>query len=161
MQSTSWVQLKGYVTTHRSVAGRSHAELANVLGLAPGALNNGYRVYQLDDYVGPGDFEWKDRTRYSDGWHFDRAIAEYVQRADELRAHLGKRHAYNESVVDHELAVFWVDQLLKLRVRSGPDRIIKVVPDDEGSAYPDSELRNIPQWKLKNRKQFVFIGRNI
>jgi hypothetical protein len=154
-------ELRGYVTTYRAVAGRSHAELADVLGFAPGTLSNGYRVYQLSEPVGPGDFAWKDRTRYSAGWHFDPAIGEYVQRADELRAHLGKRHGYDEGQVDRELAAFQVQQVQKLNVRSGPDRIVKVVPTQAGSDYPDSGFRNIPQWVLKNRKKFVFIGTSV
>ncbi len=161
MQPGSGDTLKGYVTTYASVAGRNHVELANVLGLGRGALNNGYKLYQLVESVGSGDFEWKDRTRYSDGWHFNPAIDEYVQRVDELRAHLGKHHGYNESVVDSQLSMFRLDHLHKLNVRSGPERIVKVVPNDRGIDYPDSEFRDIPQWKLKNPKQFVFIGTSV
>lgn len=161
MIPTSGNSLKGYVTTYSSIAGRSHAELANVLGLGVGALKNGYKVYQLVESVGAGDFDWKDRTRYSDGWRFNPAIDEYVQRADELRAHLGKLHGYDENVVDTQLSLFRLDQLHKLNIRSGPERIVKVVPDGRVSDYPDSEFRDIPQWKLKNPKQFVFIGTSV
>jgi hypothetical protein len=153
--------LRGYVTTYRAVAGRSHAELADVLGFAPGTLSKGYRVYQLSEAVGPKDFEWKDRTRYAAGWHFDPTIGEYVQRTDELRAHLGKRHGYDEGHVDRELSDFQVKQMQKLNVRSGPDRIVKVVPEQAGSDYPDSAFRDVPQWVLKNRKKFVFVGTSV
>jgi hypothetical protein len=161
METTSRQQLNGYVTTYSAVAGRSHAELEDVLGFAPGAFSNGLRAYQLSEPIGPNDFEWKDRTRYSGGWHFDPSITEYVQRADELRAHLGKQRGYEEVVVDRELAAFQLAQLKRLNVRSGPDRIVKVVPNGKANSYPNSEFRNIPQWRLKSDKQFIFIGTSV
>src|SRR5688500_16331027 len=138
MASTSNLELNGYVTTYSAVAGRSHAELEDVLGFAPGTLSNGFRVYQLSEPIGPNDFVWKDRTRYSDGWHFDPSIGESVQRADELRAHLGKQLGYDEAVVDRELAAFQVAQLNKLNVRSGPNRIVKILPNAKSNSFPDS-----------------------
>lgn len=161
MVTTSLQQLKGYVTTYSAVAGRSHAELEDVLGFGPGVLSAGLRAYQLSESVGPTDFEWKDRTRYSGGWHFDPSISEYVQRADELRAHLGKQRRYDEVVVDTELAAFQLAQLKKLNVRCGPDRIVKVIPNANANSYPDSGFRNVPQWRLKSEKLFVFIGTSL
>ena len=64
----------GYVTTYASVTGKSGFALEQVLGFYPGALGKGFLVYQLAEPVALGDFEWKDRTAYSDGWHFDPAI---------------------------------------------------------------------------------------
>ena len=161
MASASNLQLDGYVTTYSAVAGRSHTELEDVLGFATGSLSNGYRVYQLSDPIGPNDFVWKDRTRYSDGWHFDPSIGEYVQRSDELRAHLGKKMGYDETGVDRELAAFQVAQVNKLNVRSGPKRIVKILPNAKPSSFPDSGFRNIPQWRLIHKKLFVFVGTSV
>src|SRR5687767_12314600 len=108
------LSLSGYVTTCSAVTGRRHAELEDVLGFARGTLSAGLRVYQLSDPVGPNDFVWKDRTRYSDGWRFNSSIGECVQRADELRAHLGKQRGYDETAVDEDLAAFRAVQLEKL-----------------------------------------------
>ena len=99
------------------------------MGFAPGTLSNGFRVYQLAEAIGPNDFVWKDRTRYSDGWRFDPSIRAYVQRLDDLREHLGKKFRYDEAVVDRELAAFQVAQVGKLNVRSGPNRIVKIRPN--------------------------------
>jgi hypothetical protein len=158
MASTSSLKLDGYVTTYRAVVDRSHAELEDVLGFAPGTLSKGFRVYQLAEAIGPNDFVWKDRTRYSAGWRFDPSIGEYVQRVDELRAHLGKNLRYDERVVDRELAAFQAAQVGKLNVRSGPNRIVKILPNGKSSDFPDSGFRNIPQWELTNKKRFVFVG---
>jgi len=158
MTSPSTVRLNGYVTIHSALTGRSHAELEDVLGFAPGTLSTGFRLYQLAEPVGPNDFAWKDRTRYSDGWHFDASIGEYVQRADELRAHLGKRLNYDDAVVDREVAAFQVAQVRKLNVRSGPGRIVKILPNARPGSYPDSTFSDIPQWRLIHKKLFVFSG---
>lgn len=161
MGSSSSLSTKGYVTTYRAVAGRNHADLEKALGLASGDLSNGYRVYQLADPVGPNDFEWKDRTRYSDGWRADRRIGYYVRRTDELRADLGKKHGYDDAVVDKKLADFQATETKKLNVRSGPDRIVKIVPNAKGTAYPDSPCGNIPQWKLVVDKAFTLVGTSV
>ncbi len=158
MTSISSLQLSGYVTTYSAVAGRSHAQLEEVLGFASGTLSNGFRVYQLSEPIVPTDFVWKDRTRYSDGWHLDPSIGEYVQRVDELRAHLGKNLGYDEGLVDRELASFQVAQVNKLNIRSGPGRIVKILPTAQSRSFPDSPVRNIPQWRLTNKKLFVFVG---
>lgn len=153
--------IKGYVTTYSAVAGLSHANLEVSLGFASGTLAHGYRAYQLSSPVGPNDFEWKDRTKYSGGCRYDISIGEYVQRADELRANLGKRHGYIEAVVDDNLAAFRASQGKKLTVRSGPERIVKIVPNVEGTTFPDSPLGNIPQWRLIVDKVFTFVGTSI
>jgi hypothetical protein len=93
----------GYVTTFDSVARRTPAELERILRFAPGSLASGYSIYALVDPIGLDDFEWKDQTAYSDGWHFDPGINEYVQRRDELRALWGKAYAYDEARTDAKL----------------------------------------------------------
>jgi hypothetical protein len=147
--------LGGYVTTLDSVARRGSVELARALGFAPGALMGGYVVYALADPVALPDFEWKDRTSYSDGWHFDPRIGEYVQRQDELRAHWGKRSGYDESATDARLREIMAGHVRRLNVRHGPERIVKVLARGPVSAFPDSPLRGIPQWKLRVRKSFT------
>jgi hypothetical protein len=159
--STEERQMNGYVTALSFIAGLSHAELANALGFAVGTLSNGYRVYQLAAPVGPDDFEWKDRTRYSAGWRGDRSLGYKVRRVDELRAEFGKQHSYDEAAVDRSLAAFHAAQLEKLQVRSGPDRIVRIVPNLRPSSYPDSDWRDVPQWELKNEKRFIFVGTSI
>lgn len=151
-------EFSGYVTTFSTIAGRTHEQLEALLGFSVGTLSSGMKVYQLRDAVGPNDFVWKDRTCYSDGWHFDPSVGEYVQRADELRAHLGKQLDYNEAAVDAELAAFQAAQVGKLNVRAGPGRIVKVVPNNKPIAYPDAFSRSSPQWRLTSRKKFIFIG---
>jgi hypothetical protein len=147
--------LAGYVTTFGSIARRSSAQLDQALGFAPGSLAAGYVVYALTDPIGPADFEWKDQTAYSDGWHFDRNIGEYVQRKDELRAHWGKQTSYDESATDAKLREITASHVNRLNVRHGPDRIVKVVPTRSVSSFPDSPLHGIPQWKLRVRKAFT------
>lgn len=147
-------QLQGYVTTLTSITGRVSSEVEKSLGFAPGSLCGGYRVYVLIDQVARDDFEWKDRTRYSDGWHFDPEIREYVQRRDELRANLGKRLGYDEQAADATLREFMTRQVQRLNVRSGPERIVKVVPAGPIGAFPDSPLPGVPQWRLLFKKRF-------
>lgn len=147
--------LGGYVTTLASVQRRSAAQLEKALGFAPGSLAAGYVVYALSDHVGPADFEWKDQTAYSEGWHFDPRISEYVQRQDELRAHWGKHHSYDEAATDAKLREILSGHVRRLNIRHGPDRIVKVVAKNPIAAFPDSPLRGVPQWKLRSRKVFT------
>ncbi len=148
----------GYVTTLASVVRRSRTQLEQALGFAPGALTAGFVVYALDDPVGFADFEWKDQTTYSDGWHYDPSIGEYVQRQDELRAHWGKRNNYDEHATDARLQQIMSRHFMRLNVRVGPERIVKVVAKQRISAFPDSPLRGIPQWKLRVKKAFTQIA---
>ena len=148
------MRLKGYVTTYRSIAGRSNQELELALGFQMGALDSGYVVYALCESVQAGEFEWKDRTSYSAGWHYDPSIHEYVQRYDELRAQLGKQNNWSEAKTDRQLAVFLDQHRRRLNVRDGEDRIVKVYPLGRVGSYPDSEDRNIPQWSLLFPKEF-------
>jgi len=145
----------GYVTTMRSIVGKSASELESALGFGPGTLNGGYYVFALNGPVFAADFEWKDRTMYSDGWHFDRTIGEYVQRQDELRAHLGKLNNYDEQRTDAKLGELLQVQIERLNVRHGPERIVKVLPKSKPTEYPDSPHRSIPQWRLRVAKPFV------
>lgn len=155
MADDSVESFRGYVTTLRSIAGKGGRELEGLLGFNSGALDGGFYLFALDAPIGIGDFEWKDRTMYSDGWHFDRTIGEYVQRQDELRAHLGKLHSYNERRVDDKIDEVMRRQLLRLNVRHGADRIVKVIPKTRVTSFPDSPSRYVPQWRLRVVKSFV------
>jgi hypothetical protein len=155
------IEMSGYVTVLSSVTGLGHAALGDALGFAVGTLSSGYRVYQLAAPIGPNDFEWKDRTRYSDGWRGDATLGFKVRRIDELRAQFGKQHRYDEAAVDRRLAAFHAAQLEKLNVRSGPDRIVKIVSNVKASSYPDSGTPDVPQWELKSMKRFIFIGTSV
>jgi len=148
-------QLRGYVTTIASIRGKSAAELEESLGFGSGALASGFYVFALADLVAVADFEWKDRTTYSDGWHFDLSFGEYVQRSDEFRADLGKRNSYSETKTDAKILEFMQLQARRLNVRIGAGRIVKVVPKADALLFPDSPHRNVPQWKLRVDKAFV------
>jgi hypothetical protein len=148
-------EFSGYVTTLASIQRRSTAQLEQALGFVAGSLAAGYVVYALADPVGIGDFEWKDQTTYSDGWHFDPVIGEYVQRHDELRAHWGKRNQYSEPATDVKLQEILASHARRLNVRYGPERIAKVLAKTRIAAFPDSPLRGIPQWKLRFCKSFT------
>jgi hypothetical protein len=148
----------GYVTTLASISGRTADQLELALGLGAGSLAAGFYVFALAEPVGLGDFEWKDRTTYSDGWHFDSSIGEYVQRRDELRAHLGKLHSYNEASTDRKIRELMEVQLKRLNVRVGPQRIIKVLSKGRVATFPDSPHRNVPQWKLVVPKLFTRVA---
>ena len=150
--------LDGYVTVMQAIAGKSAVEIENALGFSPGALKNGFYVLALDAPIVAAEVEWKDRTMYSDGWHFDRTIGEYVQRQDELRAHLGRLNNYDESKTDANLGELLQRHVERLNVRDGPDKIVKVIPKSKPIEYPDSDSRSTPQWRLRVRKPFVRIA---
>jgi hypothetical protein len=162
------IHKKGYVTTLASIQGRSRVDIEQRLGFGPGSLAPGYGIYALEGPVLLREFEWKDQTAYTDGWHFDPSVRPFnewgdptvygVQRRDELRAHLGKVHNYNEAAVDKALDAIMRVQLAKLNVRGGSERIIKVVPRSKIPAYPSSPFRNIPQWTLTVDKPFVLLS---
>ena len=151
-------RLDGYVTTFRSVSGRSSAQLEQALGFAPGALTSGYLVYALAEPVGPKDFEWKDQTTYSDGWHLDRTIGEYVQRTDELRWSLHKRNNFAEPATENELRTIMARHVTRLNVRQGIERIVKVQAKGRIPAFPNSPLRGVPQWRLCSPKLFILLA---
>lgn len=156
------VYLKGYVTRLSALTGKSSFELERALGFNGGALRQGYAIYELAGLVAPGEFEWKDRTRYADGWRGDPRIelepdsnvVWLVRREDELRAAYGKRHGYDERATDRALAEMMARELAKLNVRTGPDRIVKLAPNAAPTAFPESELRDVPQWRLMVLKPF-------
>ena len=153
---------KGYVTTLGSVSGKGDAELERTLGFNAGSLKAGFDTYRLLDPVAINEFDWRDRTRYSAGWHIDPTIRFgfnpnvrwAVQRRDELRAALGKQYNYNEKVTDLAIERILREELVKLNVRRGPGTIVKVRPRNTPNGYPDSPYRNIPQWELKVPKLF-------
>ena len=160
--------MKGYVTTLESVLGKTDYELEDTLGYRHGSLKHGFKLYILAQTVSAGEFTWRDRTRYSAGWHRDPSIkfgddpnvVWGVQRQDELRAALGRKLNYDEIAVDLEIDKLRQEDLLALNMRTGPRKIVKVRPlktlgrDD----YPDSILGNIPQWELTVYKQFSLVG---
>ena len=159
---------KGYVTTLESILGKTDCELEQSLGFSSGRLKHGYKVYALSDKVYTGEFIWRDKTRYSAGWHGDPSIkfgsdpnlVWCAQRWDELRAALGRKLNYDESAVDREMAQIMERSLIDLNVRTGARKIVKVVPEEkEPDGYPDAESGNVPQWELVVRKHFTLIGR--
>ena len=149
------VNTAGYVTTWSAIAGKGAEALEEALGFAPASLSAGFAVYTLLEPVRAEEFEWKDRTAYSNGWHYDASIAEYVQRRDELRAHFGRRTGWDEVASDEQLTLFMDRQLRRLNVRVGSERIVKLRPLMAVSHYPDSPLRRVPQWRLTKPKHFV------
>ena len=156
-QPVASASFKGYVTTYSAIAGKRPAELDAALGFAHGTLQAGFFVYALASPVANGEFVWRDRTHYSAGWHYDPTIREYVQRRDEFRAHLGKVHGYDEAATDRKIQQFMEQQRIALNTRSGPGRIVKVIPKHGPAGFPDSLLRNVPQWELTVYKSFLLI----
>lgn len=159
--------MKGYVTTLEGVFGKTDYELEDSLGYRHGSLKPGFEVYTLAQTVNAREFVWRDRTRYSAGWHRDPSIkfgddprVWGVQRQDELRAALGRNLNYDEIAVDLEIDKLRQKDLLALNMRTGPQRIVKVRPmiDLGPDDYPDSILGNIPQWDLTVPKQFSLVG---
>ena len=146
----------GYVTTHESIAGKSVRALERALGFSFGTLNRGYLVYELKDTVAVGEFQWKDLTRYSDGWNYDPFIHAFVQRDDENRFQLWKAANWDEALADTQLQEFMKAQCRALKVCTGPRRIVKLVPKSDRGTFPDSRVPNIPQWKLTTLKYFEF-----
>jgi len=114
-------------------------------------------IYALVAPVAIGEFEWKDRTRYSDGWHYDPSINEYVQRRDELRAHLGRLNSWDEAATDRQLDQFMEQQRGRLNVRGGPDYIRQGETKRAGRAFPDYSFRNVAQWQLAVVKAFRLV----
>lgn len=157
--------MDGYVTTHAAIAGKNVRDLEQALGFLPGALTKGYRVYELISPVTMDEFEWKDRTRYSGGWHYDPPSNEYIQRHDQLRFHLAKSNGWNEAAADAQLKRFMEEHCVRLNVRTGPERIVKVDPlvkvQQGFDSYPDSPYLDIPQWRLKVAKTFSLIASSV
>jgi hypothetical protein len=158
-------ELKGYVTQFHAIKHLGVGDLERALGFGAGALAKGYAIYGLAARVEIDDFVWRDRTAFSGGWHGDPSIMlsandPYiwgVQRIDELRAALGKRFNYVESMVDAELTRLRWKWTVDMNACHGPNRIVKVLPPlGTVTRYPDSPLRNIPQWEIKPtaRKKF-------
>ncbi|WP_375414565.1 hypothetical protein [uncultured Bradyrhizobium sp.] len=62
-----------------------------------------------------------------------------------------KQNAYDEKAADQAVLAVMKLQLAKLSVRSGPERIIKVIANSKIAEFPDSHERNISQWKFKRQ----------
>ena len=79
--------------------------------------------------------------------------------SDHLRAIFFKYSGYNEAKAESMFIQFRKEQLAHLNIRSGPRRIVKVIPKvkKDTGAFPDSKVKNIPQWRLKKEKKFVLI----
>ena len=165
--------LKGYVTQLQCLEEKNARDLAISLGYVPSALSEGYGLYFLLQYVGPTDFRWKDRSRFSAGLAVEqvafrrngRMVMEdvYVDRYDQLRAakdarNVAKRMAGEEHWPDDwEMDAFISMQQVMLNVRFGPRRIAKIVPNKRlgSNDYPDAPGNGVPQWEIVTEKQFV------
>jgi hypothetical protein len=158
--------MKGYVTTLDSILGKTDYEMEQALGFSQGALKSGYKVYALTEPVSASEFYWRDKTRYSGGWRADPSVkfgsdpnvVWGVQRQDELRAALGKKLNYDEKAVDAVMDGVLRESLTDLNQRTGPRRIVKVVPNKSPDGYPDARSGNIPQWELVVKKQFTLMS---
>jgi hypothetical protein len=156
------LKMTGYVTTVESIRGRTNFELEQALGFGEGTLAPGFDVYRLVEPVYKGDFVWRDKTRYSAGWHADpsvkfgpdSSVVWCVQRQDELRWALAKRHNFDDHAIDVEVQTIMLTSLDELNQRSGPKMIVKVKPRVPRGLYPNARAGNIPQWELVKEKQF-------
>jgi hypothetical protein len=156
---------KGYVTTYSAISRRSSADIERSLGFNAGRLAKGYAVYALIGLVNISEFEWRDRTRYSAGWHpdpsikfgTDPSVIWCVQRRDELRAAMLKKHGGDERAADAEITKVLEFAASRLNMRVGADRIIKLIPAIRTGSFPDSDYLDVPQWELTVEKQFQFL----
>lgn len=156
---------RGYVTTYSSIARRSRSDIERSLGFDPARLQKGYTVYALVGIVTSREFIWRDKTRYSAGWHADPSITfdNYpdtiwcVQRRDELRAAMLKKYNGNERLADIEITRIIELAASRLNIRIGPQKIVKVVPKITYGNYPDADFCDVPQWELTVEKQFQLI----
>lgn len=165
--------LTGYVTQLEHLVGKNARDLAVSLGYSSSALSEGYGLYFLIQSVGPADFRWKDRSRYSAGWAVElieyewkgRIVKEYVyvDRYDQLRSAKDiknfKKRINGQANLPDDWAMdeFTSIQQVTLNVRTGPRRIAKVIPKKRlGSGdYPDAPGNGVPQWEIVTTKQFV------
>ncbi|HEU0045209.1 hypothetical protein [Sphingomonas sp.] len=157
------MKLSGDVTTYAAIASVAFDEVERRIGYRPGRLAKGYDVYELCEPVAVGEFDWTDTTSYSGGWQYQRDADEYARRTDILRADLGKRFGYQEAVVDAELDRFLASHASKLNVRSGPARIVKILPVTRHDPnmfwldqYPNAQVRGTPQWTLHRDRPKLF-----
>jgi hypothetical protein len=156
------LKMTGYATTLESIKGRTNFELEQTLGFGEGTLGPGFDVYRLVEPVYMGDFVWRDKTRYSAGWHADpsvkfgpdSSVVWCVQRQDELRWALAKQHNFDDHAIDAEVRKIMQKSLDELKQRSGPKMIVKVKPRVSRGFYPNARAGNIPQWELVKEKQF-------
>ena len=143
----------GYVTTLISVIDRTPAELESRLGYGPRALARGFALYFLIQGVGPNEFRWRGRTRHAAGWTCDSDAGEAIQWADKVRWAMASQPR-SAAASDQQFDLLMVAQQQRLNVRTGSERIVKVVPLERGSDYPDAPGRGVPQWELLTRKEF-------
>jgi hypothetical protein len=158
------MKLHGDVTTFASIAKLASTEVERRIGYKAGRLAAGYSVWALAQPVAAGEFLWTDTTSYSGGWQYVRAAGDYARRIDILRGEWGRRFGYDEARVDAELRRFLDAHLAKLNVRSGPARIVKVLPTTRHDPnlfwldqYPAAEVRGTPQWTLLETAPKMFI----
>ncbi len=144
--------MAGYVTTLISVIDRTSTELESRLGYGPRMLAKGYALYFLVQGVGPNEFRWRGRTRHAAGWTWDSDADDYIQWADKVRGSMATRRG--GAAADQQFDLLMVAQQQRLNVRTGSERIVKVVPIERGNAYPDAPGRGVPQWELLTRKEF-------
>lgn len=143
--------LAGYVTTLISIIDREPAELERRLGYGPRRFARGFALYFLVQGVGSNEFRWRGRTRHAAGWTWDADAGEYIQWADKVRGNMALRPG---AAPDQQFDLLMVEHQQRLNVRSGSERIVKVVPIETGSDYPDAPGRGVPQWELLTRKEF-------
>jgi len=160
----------GCITDLRPLIGKSNVELEDALGFSRGAFGSGYWLYRLAEPLSLDDFDWLDRTKFSDGWQWRNLwtgrgwIYEAVPRKDLLRALFGKKLNYNEEAVDRALLKFKVGELEKINIGCAIGKIVKIFPKNRnGISYPDSEYWNIPQWKILGHvtRRFVLVGEKV
>jgi hypothetical protein len=160
--------MEGYVTQLREVIEQDPLALADRLGFSRHLMEEGYALLLLLSPVARQDFSWRDTTRFSAGWVKERVYyrgkdrmrssVEYVQRADQDRfSHYQASNYNSEKSWDDFLA----EQEIRLNVRRGPDRIVKVLPFVRGTDgdYPDARRECAVQWELHTKKQFICVAR--
>jgi hypothetical protein len=161
------VRMTGYVTQLIWLINKSSQELERSLGYSSGSLSQGWALYVLTEGVGPRDFIYQGRSRYSGGMAYDRDATQQlrdvgmingnetmrVRRVDQLRYQMFV-NTKDEMAFD----CFLTNENVKLNQRKGSHRIAKLVPLSRVNDYPDSPGNGVPQWEIVVPKTFFCIA---
>lgn len=159
---------RGDVTQLLSLINVYPEELERRIGYKAGRLRLGWYLLVLSESVSPGQFTWGDTTASSGGTDPNRTEEFNGQHyripvQDLKRADLYRDSGYDEGAAQAGLDSFLARQLDWLNDRSGPNRIVKVMPTIGHDAslfwldqYPDvAPGHGVRQWTLTQPKEFL------
>lgn len=146
--------MTGDITIAPAIEGQTSQAVERRLGFHKGRLSDGYCVLVLLETVTAANFLWGDQTHYSGGEQLYRNENAMVPRRDLLRGEMLVRHG-SDTGADAALRDFFNKAAHRINEGVAHRGIIKVVPNIRHNddmprhlQYPDSDVRNIPQWTL-------------